>query len=83
MGLTGDMLSSTLGMTDGVVEDGESGRGTAAAGAVIASGDGIDAACRNLISTPLSVPLSSERMDELFEEPSFDSDNVSRSTLAY
>lgn len=71
------------GAIDGVVEEGESGRGTVDAGAVIASGEGMDDACRNLISTPLRVPFNSESMDEVLEEPSFDCDKVSRSTLAY
>lgn len=68
---------------DGGVEEGESGRGTAEAGAIIARGDGMDAACLDLISTPLSVRLSSERMDEVLDEPSFDRVNVSSNTLAY
>lgn len=71
------------GAADGVVDDGESGKGTAKAGAMTASGEGMDAACLNLISTPLRVPFNSERMVEEFEEPSFDCVNVSRSTLAY
>lgn len=71
------------GKSDGEMDDGESGRGTAAAGAVMARGDGIDAACLYRISIPLRVPFKSDNVDKLLEEPSFDCWSVSSSTLAY